>query len=266
MTRTPLTWIAALLILSGSDARADGAREPAPAARPFVDAGIAAYKAGDYETAVRELSAAYKIDPQPAMLYAWAQALRLGNRCAEAIPIYRRYLATDPSEAQIAAAQNGISLCEKVLPPEPPPAEPPPAQPEDKEAPAQPAESAQPAEPEPPPPEAAPVQEEPAPRSWYADRLGGALVIGGAVSLGVGVGFLVRSSQTRDAAGEAMFRDDFVDKLDRATLQRRIGVAGLGVGAALVAGGVFRYVVLRERARAVSIAITGRSLIVGGRF
>jgi tetratricopeptide (TPR) repeat protein len=260
MTRTTLSWIAALLMMSGAQARADAPREPLPAAKVFLDAGVAAYSAGDYEAAAREFSAAYKIDPQPAMLYAWAQSLRLGNRCSDAIAIYRRYLAADLTEAQIAAAQNGISLCEKAAQPEPAPEEPAPEEPEEPEQPEQ------PEEPEPAPPAAGPPIDAPPTRPWYANRLGGALAIGGAVSLGVGVGFLVRSSQNRDAAGDAVFREDFVELLDTATLQRRIGVVGLGVGAALVAGGVLRYMTERERSRSVSVAIAGRSFVVSGRF
>jgi tetratricopeptide (TPR) repeat protein len=258
MTRATLSWIAAILIVSGSEARAAPPREPLPAARPFVEAGVAAYKEGDYETAIRNFSAAYQRDPQPAILYAWAQALRQGRRCADAIAVYRRYLATDPNEAQIAAARHGISLCEKTQPLEPDQPAPAPEQPG---APA--SEELAPAGVTPP---VAPIDAPP--RRWYRDPLGGALVIGGAVSLGVGAGFLVRSSQNRGAAGDAVFREEFVELLDTATLQRRLGVVGLGVGAALVTAGIVRYVTQRprDRGRAVSIAVAGRSLVVAGRF
>lgn len=242
--------IAAVLVVLGSGARADGPPAPLPAAKPHVDAGVAAYGAGDYELAVREFTAAYKIDPQPAVLYAWAQSLRLGNRCSDAIAVYRRYLATNPNDAQTAATQHGISLCERARGPEhapPPEPEPPPP-------------------PEPARPEPGPAIDDPRLRRWYADPVGGALVIGGAVSIGVGVGLLVRSSQNRDAAGGVVFRDDFLELLETATLQRRLGVAGLGLGAALVTGGVIRYVTRRERQRDVAIAVAGRSLVVLGRF
>jgi tetratricopeptide (TPR) repeat protein len=278
MTRVTLGWIAAILVVSAAAARADGTSTPAPAAKPFVDAGVAAYGAADYETAAREFAAAYKIDPKPAMLYAWAQSLRLGNHCVEAIDAYRRYLATSPNEAQSAAARNGISLCERARPAEPAASS------------TEPARSA-----------ASPAIDDPRPRRWYADPLGGALVIGGVASIGVGVGFLVRSSQNRDAALDATYREDFVEQLDAATLQRRIGAVGLGLGAALVTGGILRYVTRRDEpsgaqgprraaspragsrsaARseidpgrpyairppgAVTIAISGRSLVITGSF
>jgi len=250
MTRATLGWIAAVLVASGAAARADERPETRPAAKPFLNAGVAAYSAGDYEKAAREFEFAYKIDPQPAVLYAWAQSLRLGNRCSEAIALYRRYLATEPNEAQTAAAQSGISRCEEVRSPEL-------------------VTEAESPLPEPPPPdriEPVPAPEGRQPRAWYADPVGGALVIGGAVSLGIGAGLLVRSSQNRDAAGEATRREDFIDLLDTATLQRRIGAVGLGLGAALVTGGVIRYVTRPDRSRTAAIAISGRSLVIHGRF
>ncbi|HSJ99904.1 MAG TPA: tetratricopeptide repeat protein [Kofleriaceae bacterium] len=255
MTRATLGWIATILVATGSVARADEPPDPRPAAKPFIDAGVAAYEAGDYETAIRELEAAHRIDPQPAILYAWAQALRLSGRCAEAIAVYQRYLATDPNAAQTTAAQHGISLCERTRPAEPAPDTAPPATP-----PATPPAAAR-SEPA-PDPAIAPSQR----RRWYADPLGGALVIGGAASLGVGVGLLVRSSQNRDAARDAMYREDFVELLDTATLQRRLGAASLGVGAALVAAGAVRYVTRRDRPGAVAVGVAGRALVILGRF
>jgi tetratricopeptide (TPR) repeat protein len=243
MTRTLLGWLAAILVASGSEAQADRP-EPLPAAKPHVEAGVAAYGAGNYELAIREFHAAYAIDPHPTVLYAWAQSMRLGKRCADAIVLYRRYLATNPSEAQITAAQNGISRCEQAQLTEP----------------AHPAVSPEPARPGP-----GPSIDDPRPRRWYTDPLGGALVIGGVVSLGAGVGLLVRSSQNRDAARDATVRDDFVELLDTATLQRRLGAVGLGVGAALTTGGIIRYATRRDRPRA-AIALTGRALVVVGRF
>ncbi len=255
MTRATLGWIATILVAAGSVARADEPPASRPAAKPFIDAGVAAYEAGDYETAIRELEAAHRIDPQPAILYAWAQALRLAGRCAEAIAVYRRYLATDPNAAQTAAAQHGITLCERARPAEPAPAAAPPEAPVD--TPPDPARAG---------PAAGPATDPSQRRRWYADPLGGALVIGGAASLGAGVGLLVRSSQNRDAAREAVYREDFVELLDTATFQRRLGAVSLTLGAALVAGGVVRYVTRRDRPGGVAVAVAGRALVILGRF
>jgi tetratricopeptide (TPR) repeat protein len=259
MTRATLGWIvpilAAALVAAGSVARADEPPESRPAAKPFVDAGVAAYDAGDYEAAAREFEAAYRIDPQPAMLYAWAQSLRRAGRCAEAIAVYRRNLATDPNEAQATAAPHRRSLCEQARPPEPPP-HPAPAEtaPDTPPAPARSGSAA------------GPALDRSRRRRWYADPLGGALVIGGAASLGVGVGLLVRSGQNRGAARDATYREDFVELLDTATLQRRLGAASLGVGAALVAAGAVRYVTRRDRPGAVAVGVAGRALVILGRF
>jgi tetratricopeptide (TPR) repeat protein len=280
MTRATLSWIAALLVASAAEARADDSPGTAPAARPFLDAGAAAYRAGDYETAARELERAYRIDPKPAVLYALAQALRQGGRCPEAITAYRRYLATGPNDAQATAAKNGITLCERAgastPTPTPTPVEPPPDGSGDTGAgagdgdkpPGSPEAGPSPtATPAPGSASGAPI-DAPRPRRWYADPLGGALVAGGAASLAVGAVFLVRSSGSRDAADEAVFRDDFVELLDTATRQRRIGIVGLGLGAALVAGGVVRYVTLRGRddlPRAALVVGAG-AIAVRGRF
>lgn len=283
MTFAKLSWIAALLVASAADARADDSPGTAPAAKPFLDAGAAAYRAGDYETAARELERAYRIDPKPAVLYALAQALRQGGRCPEAIAAYRRYLATGPNDAQTTAAKNGITLCERASATTPGPAtapgEPSPDASGDGDSDGDgdstgdaPPGSAE-AGPSPTPTLAqgpasgAPI-DAPRSRRWYADPLGGALVAGGAASLAVGAVFFVRAGSSRDAAHEALFRDDFVELLDTATRQRRIGAVGLGLGAALVAGGVVRYVTLGGRAdppRAALVVGAG-AIAVRGRF
>lgn len=281
MTRAKLTWITALLVASAAEARADDSPGTAPAARPFLDAGAAAYRTGDYETAARELERAYRIDPKPAVLYALAQALRQGGRCPEAIAAYRRYLATGPNDAQTTAAKNGITLCERASAsaptPAPTPVEPSPDGSGDGTGDGTgtgdtPPGSAE-AGPTPTPTLAAgptsgtPI-DAPRPRRWYADPLGGALIASGAASLAVGAVFFVRSRSSRDAAHEALFRDDFVELLDTATRQRRLGAVGLGLGAALVVGGVVRYVTLGGRAdppRAALVVGAG-AIAVRGRF
>jgi hypothetical protein len=211
--------------------------DPSPASKPHVDAGVRAYNAGDYTSAIREFETAYGIEPDPVLLYAWAQAQRQGGHCDKAVELYRRYIDSKPTDAQVAAATTGISLCEQTSA-LPPPGEPPP---------------------EPPPP---------APQSpWYKDRLAGALVIGGAASLTIGVTFLVLSERSADAATDADARADFLSHLDDATQRRRIGFVGLGIGAALVAGGVYRYVTRGDRTKpTTTVGIASGSLVVFGRF
>jgi tetratricopeptide (TPR) repeat protein len=233
MKRTTLLVITTVVAGLAAPASADG-----PAAKPHVDAGVKAYTAGDYETASREFEAAFALDPDPNVLYAWAQARRQGGRCAEAVALYQRYLGTGPTEAQIAAARTGISLCDR----------------------ARPVPDVARVSPSPPP-------REPERSQWYQDRLGGALTIGGAVVAGVGVTFLFLSKRSESAALGAFARDEFGELLDEATMRRRIGVVGCGVGAALVIGGIVRYATRGERAAPpVAIRATATSVSVVGRF
>jgi tetratricopeptide (TPR) repeat protein len=243
-------WLPAVSVVAIC-ALAHPARADKAAAKPHVDAGAAAYAAGNYDEASRELERAYALDPDPPLLYARAQALRRGGRCSDAIALYREFIATNPSDQQIQAARTGLETCEQQVVDEKPPepvlvTEPPPLPPPS------PAETAQP-----------PAHETP---RWYTDRIGGGLAIGGTVAIGVGIGFLIASSRSRDDARHAEFRADAVDHLDDATFQRRIGIVAIGAGAALLAGGVLRYSSVREPAAPVAITTTGSDVLVFVRF
>ena len=242
--------VASVLVLaSRADlAHAEDPRIEDPAAQAHVDAGKAAYNAGDYEAASREFDAAYAIVPEPVLLYGWAQSRRLGGHCAEAVALYRRFLASDLSDAQIAAGKAGIALCEQAsstLPPE---------------------RSRQDTPPRKDPTNQPPPAERREPSRWYTDPVGGGLVIGGAISVGVGITFFVLSRNSEDAASTAEFRDEFADHLDQATTRRRIGLAGAGIGGALLIGGILRYATYGPSTPAVVVGATGSSLVISGRF
>ena len=236
----------------------------AGSAQPHLDAALKAYEAKDYDAAIREFEQAYAIDPKPALLYATAQAYRFANRCTKALELYRRYLTTKLTDAQISATKNGIALCEgAVKQPEPEP----PAKPEPKLEPPARAEPAR--TPEPPTTVAAEQRElPPAPHDtpWYKDTLGDALTVGGVVGIGVGVGFLVMASSSEHDAKTAQFRADFLRSLDEATQRRRIGAVSLGAGAALAVGGVLVYVLRDHHAHRLVGGIDGHTLYVSGTF
>jgi hypothetical protein len=233
--------LAILCTLVAGIATAQADAPYAPAVQKHVDAGLAAYRAGDYETASREIEAAYVIDPRPALLYTWAQARRQGGRCEDALPLYRRYADTATSEAQTAAAKTGIDLCEKQL------AEKRDAKPPDPIV-------------TPPPP---PPRKKPEPPPWYRDKIGDVLAIGGLVGLGVGTGFLVASKRSLDSANRAEFRDDFGDLLDEANGRRRLGIGVLGAGSALLATGIVVYVV-RSGRHGARLVVTDRTIGLAG--
>lgn len=205
-------------------------------AEPHRDAGVAAYQRGDYETAIRELELAYAAEPDPVLLYAQAQAHRLGGHCEEAVELYHRYIDTKPTEEQLAAANNGIALCEQAK-----------------------------KDPDPPPP---PVVPQPEPREqppWYADKVGVGLLIGGGGAVALGATFLVLSSSSASDAERASTRDDFLDKLDEATFRRRVGVVGLVVGGGLLIGSAIRYLTKSDEP-AVQVNVGPTSVAVFGRF
>ncbi|HUJ62409.1 MAG TPA: hypothetical protein VLX92_28095 [Kofleriaceae bacterium] len=257
-----------------------------PAAQAHLDAALKAYAAKDWDGAIRELDAAYALDPEPALIYATAQAYRFAGRCSEAIEHYRSYLATRPNDAQTAAANNGIALCEAELEKHPPRPEPPPPAPAPSPPPPAPP-SPPPAPPSPPPVTAPPSEPPPAgpsERAWYRDPIGDALVVGGAAGIGVGIGLLVMADHSESASKTATLRTDFIHDLDETTTRRRAGAIALGAGAALAFGGVVVYIVRdrherapaspaeaieRSRARWVREIVggtDGRSLYLAGRF
>ena len=237
-----------LIALACTVAPTAAAGEPPTALKPeaqrHLDAGLALYTAEDYAAAGREFELAYAIDPAPALLYAWAQAKRYGGHCAEALDLYRRYLEADLNQSQVVAAQDGVASCTKELAAGAP-----------RESPAPPAGGAPPGERTPPP------------RPWYRNKLGAALATGGIVGIGVGVGFFYAAERSVDRAHDAAFRDEFGALLDEATTRRRIGAAALGVGGALLAGGVLSFVIDRDR-RPHDLAVTtdGTTVLVWGTF
>lgn len=94
-------------------ARADSPGEPAAAgdapheadpgeAARLYDEGRRYFNVGEYDPAIEKLKAAYLIAPLPELLYDLGQAFRLKGDCAEALSLYRRYLATSPPASRAA--------------------------------------------------------------------------------------------------------------------------------------------------------------------
>lgn len=152
-------------------------------ARRLRRAALAEYQAGDYAAAARDFRASYDRDPDPELLYALGQALRLSGDCAAAVEAYRDFLIRLPDDAQASAAREKIDVCEDVLAPTP---EPPkrPAAPARRTA----------------VPLAPPVRT--ARGSWLRDPVGGALLAGGVAAAATGSWLLFDSDQA--TAGEVL--------------------------------------------------------------
>lgn len=243
----------ALLLVSGLAGSARGQRAMAPAARAELERGLAAYRERDWSAAIDAFRAGYAIDPHPDFLFPWAQATRLSGDCRAALPLYRRALDSARSDEDRRDIESLIARCEEEV------------------ARARPAPG-----PAPPAPIHAAVHLHPPPApaarsAWYADRLGGALAIGGAVALATGVGFLVAARRADDAAAGAGTLDGFVTASDTADQRRAVGAIALGAGAGIAAVAVLRYarvahLAAHEPAVAIAPAPGGAVFAVGGGF
>jgi tetratricopeptide (TPR) repeat protein len=78
-------------------------------ARLYVDAGLAAQQAQDYDTAITLYSKAYQVMPHPLLIFNLAQAHRLAGHPEKALALYQRYLAEDPRGAQAQLARGFVT-------------------------------------------------------------------------------------------------------------------------------------------------------------
>lgn len=203
-------------------------------ARHLRRAALAEYQAGDYAAAARDFRASYDLDPDPELLYALGQALRLSGDCAGAIEAYSDFLIRLPDDAQASAAREKIQTCEAILAPP---------------APAKPAAN-------PPRPAHRPIAlplappARPSRGSWLRDPLGGALLAGGVAAAATGSWLWIDGD--RAGAGGLL----------------------IGGGAGMVAAAVLRYALVRRDRRAdeenlepsVSASVGPGTVWVSGRF
>ena len=230
-----------------------------PEAKAKYDKGIAHYAAKEYEAAASELRAAYFLETRREILFAWAQAERLSNDCASAIPLYRKYLASDPPANTAATAKGHMDKCIEQVGP-------------GGEA----RDPTLPAEPEPAKPAVvAPRPEQPATitrrKPFYKDTVGDALAITGVVVLGVGGTFFYMSMQSKDEAADAPTYAEYQDAIDTGITRRRIAIGALAAGGVLVTGAIVRWAIHgggTETVPAVGLGITpgGATVGVSGQF
>jgi tetratricopeptide (TPR) repeat protein len=209
------------------------------AAQRELDAGLAAYDADDYATALEHFERAYALHPAPDYLYAWAQAARNSGDCATAIDLYRRFIDSGPSGDPLVAAQKNEARCAEQLAAAPPPPEPAPA-------PAQPASADRPDATEIPPSRRPP------------DRIGLALLVPGVVGLAAGTAVVaVAGARQASQANETSYQGfhDLDAGIDRLYVA---GAVTLGVGVALTIAGAIR---LANRSRRGSGA-SGRTVLM----
>jgi tetratricopeptide (TPR) repeat protein len=201
-------------------------------AKQHLDAGVAAYTRGAYEDAIRELQAAYAIDPDPVLFFTWAQAERRAGRCVAALDHYERFLATGPSEEATRIVVDGIVGCQN---------------------------------------DPAVVASRHGARGlpWYRDGAAIAVTFGVA-GLAVGAGYLFAAHSA--SSSTATDPDQLSADLSRATTDRRIGATTMAIGGALIAAGVVYHVVRAHGSSSdhvtVSVAPSPHAalLAIGGAF
>lgn len=225
--------VLSLALLSCSEPDADAWRE-----HPEFVRGSEAFEAKRWDEAARAFGAAYAEHPRPELLWAYAQALRLGGRCEEALPLYERFLDGDPTEEEVAEARMNIEACRElvgepaVVEPSPPPPEPTP----------------------PPPPEPTVqatdrgVVSDMRPRA-SRDAWGHGLLWSGVGVAGIGAGLLGAGHARREQAGGASTELGYEQTFAGAPELGQAGIAVLVTGAALIAAGLVRFAVVGARAR-----------------
>lgn len=212
-----------------------------PEAAKLLEEGQVKYKAENFDGAIEDFKNGYEIEADPAFLIAWAQAERQRGRCRAAVRLYQRFLATDPPEVAQEFARDGIVRCADQLAADQPlpDADEPLATDPDGDPPT-----------DDPPSGVEPDEAEQAPKPdkrnrWYRDPLGTSLVAVGVAGAGVGAGLLI-GAQVEFNRGSGDY-GEFDERVDRIDNLRIAGGAVLGVGAAILIGGVIRWVVVGTR-------------------
>ncbi|HLL23266.1 MAG TPA: hypothetical protein VK427_14110 [Kofleriaceae bacterium] len=277
----------AVLLASGLVA---SAQSPDPAkkkiAKEYVDAGLAAQKAKDFDTAINLYAKAHDLIPHPVLLFNIAQAHRLAGREAQALSFYERYVAAEPRGTHASLARTMMAdIKTKLLA-------------EQAREDARLAEAARTADEARTAAAARQVQTEQDERarqvaraSAEADaararelserqaargRSGGALRVGGIVAAGIGAtslgasvyfGLRSRAISNELSAMGAQYIPERVR--DGETAERNAIILGIGGAALIVAGGATYYLGRRQRERArdrgqsVSIVIDDSRFVVG---
>jgi tetratricopeptide (TPR) repeat protein len=234
-------------LLAGQPA-ADAWRE-----HPEFVRGARAFEAQRWDEAARAFEAAYADHPRPELLWAHAQSLRLSGRCDEALPLYDRFLGTNPSADEIVDAHTNIADCRArvgeaaevepvALPPAPSP-------------------SSMGRAPTPPPTPTVQRREivddvRPLPRrhtrqvpSARKDPWGHALLWSGVAVAGVGTGLLAAGHVRREQAADSRTEYEYQARFSGAPALGNAGIAVLASSAALVTAGIVRFAVVGARAR-----------------
>lgn len=84
-------------------------------AKAYVDQGLAAQEAGDYDAALSFYGKAYELVPHPILLFNMAQANRLAGRAEPARELYKQYLEAEPNGAKAKTARELMTALDAQL-------------------------------------------------------------------------------------------------------------------------------------------------------
>lgn len=94
---------------------AESAPSPEKQAQAIYAEGVAAFKAGDYETALGHFEAAHALDPSPVLLYNMARANEELGRPAASVARYEAYLEASPQAPDRKDVERRIRIMRAIL-------------------------------------------------------------------------------------------------------------------------------------------------------
>jgi tetratricopeptide (TPR) repeat protein len=239
---------------------AAGEKSKRAQARDLAQAGVSAYDLGQFDKALGLFTQAYVAFPDPDILYSVAQTQRKLGAYEQAIEAYRAYLRNRPDASDKKEILEQIDELTRLIASQKANREKPP---EGTRLPPQP-DSKVPLVPTTP----EPVTDRPtARRPWYKDYVAWTLVGSGVAVAGVSTALLVSASSSESDLG-TITEGNRGSERDSIRTQRTIGTIGLGVGGALVAGGIIKFALTNVETEGPSteLLVGPSSIAVFGRF
>jgi hypothetical protein len=234
------------LLLALEPTASDAEPEPESPAIGRTDAATL-FQLGLYREAAEAFAREHETNPDPALLFGRAVALKRSGDCLSAIEAFEVFIAAGPPAADVHEAEGQIDQCRAIVEATAKAASPPPRV-------------------EPPPASsttaASSVTEDdraqPRARPWHRDPAGGVLVGVGVPLLATGIGLYAGSFALAGRSQPAM-QTEHESRRDRVRALAASGLPIMAVGAALVIAGAIRWgVVARQQRRgAVSVAPSG---------
>ncbi len=108
-----LSWLVLLtILLTAPAARGD---DDVASAREHYQRGKRAYDTGHFDEAAHEYELAYRVKDDPALLYNLGQAHRLANHPSEALVAYKAYLRNVPNSPYRAEVEQRLAELKEII-------------------------------------------------------------------------------------------------------------------------------------------------------